>query len=728
MFRFLTTTFACLALSSTAQTTFTIEDIYQGRFRQETVDAIRWMKDGSFYTALEDNKIIKYDIKSGSAIVTLVDGDGISPKLEIDDYRFSSDESKLLIMTDRMSIYRRSFTAEYYIYDLESKAIQPLSENGEQSYATFAPDGSKVAFVRNNNLFYTDLDANNEVAITASGKFNELIHGSSDWVYEEEFSITKTFFWAPDSKKIGYISFDESAVKEYNLQLWSEGDLYPVDYRFKYPKAGEMNSEVTVNIFNIENGEKIGIDIGDEKDIYIPRMQWTKDANVLSIIRMNRLQNQLEILHADAASGKSEVIYTDKSETYLDIDQVDDLTYLNDGKHFITSSEQSGFKHLYTYNWTSKELKQITNGDWGVTDFLGIEENKNLSKSRLYYLSTEASPLDRTFYQISLSGKNKTALSPINGTSDVDLSSDFKYFILNYENATTPLQVSLNQLKSGKTSKLKDLEGNEEHFKAAETGKLVEKEFYKFKTADGQESDGYFLKPANFDPSKKYPVLIFQYSGPGSQEVANDWQGSDSRFLWHQMLTQLGYIVSVADTRSTGYRGVDFQKVSYKQLGKYETEDHIAHAKYLGKLPFIEATRIGIWGWSYGGYASSLAMFKGDGVFKTAIAVAPVTTWRFYDTIYTERYLQRPQDNPSGYDDNSPITHASKLEGNFLLVHGTGDDNVHFQNTVALQNELILHGKQFESFYYPNRTHGIGDYNARVHLYNLMTDFILKSL
>ena len=717
----------CITLTLTAQQKISVEDIYQGVFNEQSVDEIRWMKDGRFYTALDGNRIVKYDITNGAEVEVIANGDTSKPALSIDDYNFSADEQKMLIMTDRESIYRRSFEANYYIYDLIAKQIRPLSDGGEQSYATFSPDGNSVAFTRKNNLFYVSLNGMNEVAVTSDGIFNETIHGSTDWVYEEEFSITKAFFWSSDGRRLAYLSFDERHVKEYNLQIWSSSELYPYDYRFKYPKAGERNSIVAVTIYDLSSSEKTTVDIGTETDIYIPRMEWTKSPEVLSVIRMNRLQNQLEILHVNATSGKSNVIFTDKSDTYIDIDNADDLTYLKDNRHFIISSETNGFKHLYLYTIEGKLVRQITSGNFPVTDFIGIkEDSKRIDRSKVYYVTADPSPLDRSVFQVDITGKNKVILSPGRGTSSVDMSNDFQYFVLNYDNFTTPLQVSLHQLKNNKPVRLKGLESNEKLVNTIKEYGVPTKEFYTYKSADGQDLNAYMLKPADFDGNKKYPVLIFQYSGPGSQNVANTW-GGGANYHWHQMLTQKGYIVVVQDSRGTSFRGANFEKVTYKQLGKYETEDHIAGAKHLSSLPFVDASRIGIWGWSYGAYISSLAMFIGADYFKVGIAVSPVSTWRFYDTIYTERYLQRPQKNSSGYDDNSPLTHASKLKGKFLLVHGTGDDNVHFQNSIALQDELILNGKQFQSFYYPNRTHGIADYNARVHLYTMMTEFILKA-
>ena len=709
---------------SPCQQKITIRDFTEkGTFRQNSIAGINWMNDGNFYTTLRDNKIIQFKITTGEEQRVIFDGNTLEGQRKINDYAFSNDEKKLLLMTDRESIYRRSYTAEFYIYDTDKKRLTRLSENGRQAYATFSPDGSKVGFTRDNDLYYVTLDNMQEVRVTDTGEKRKVINGSSDWVYEEELSLTKAFFWSPDGEKLAFYTFDESHVKEYALQKWHEGALYPEDYRYKYPKAGERNSVVSIHIHDLGSGKTLTADTGGETDIYIPRIKWTKTKGLLSVIRLNRLQNKLEILHVEASSGKSTRAFAQLYTTYVDIDEADDLTYLNDEKHFIISGEKSGYKHLYLYTMTGQLVRQITNGDWEVKDFIGINEQSG--GKTIYYVSTEISPLERHFYRIDLSGRKKTRLSSQEGINQVNMSNDFGYYLNYHHNATTPLNVNLFRTRGNKM--IKTLEANQKLRETAAAYALSKKEFFTFKTSAGTELHGYMLKPINFDENKKYPVLLYQYSGPGSQSVTNGWGGG--HFYWHQMLTQQGYIVAVVDSRGTGSRGVDFQKVTYKQLGKYETEDHIEAAQYLGNLKYIDQSRIGIWGWSYGGYISSLVLLKGAAYFKTAIAVAPVTSWRFYDTIYTERYLQKPQDNPAGYDDNSPITHAGKLKGNFLLIHGTADDNVHFQNAVVLQNALVAEGKQFQSFYYPDRAHGIRKgKSTRLHLYQMMTDFLLGNL
>ncbi|MBB6462132.1 S9 family peptidase [Flammeovirga kamogawensis] len=714
----------CLSFVNTfAQTKeISLENIWaEYKFYPKSVNAVRWMKAGQFYTKLSSNKIIKNDVTTGQEVETILDGSTLSPQVSIGDYVFSADEKQVLLMTEKESIYRRSFKAEYYVYDFTSKKLSKLSENGKQSYATFSPNGKKVAFARENNMFVVDLSSMEETQLTTDGKFNHIINGSADWVYEEEFSMAKAFFWAPDSKKIAYQTFNETEVPEYNMQIW--GNLYPQDYKFKYPKAGEKNSVVSVSIIDLENNNTHkSVDIGSETDIYIPRVQWTADAAVLSIIRMNRLQNKLEILHANATSGESKVILSEQSKTYVDMDYCDDLTYLKDGKHFIYTSEMSGYKHIYLYTVEGKMVRQITNGEWEVSELVGINEASK--KAVIYYISNEVAPLDRDFYAIDIYGKKKARLSTKNGQTHVNMSNDFSYYISKHSSSEEVATTSL--YKTNKNQLIKVLEDNAAFKELIAEYGFVGKEHFTFTTEDNIELYGYMLKPANFDANKKYPVLMFQYSGPGSNQVANSWGGGN--FAWHQMLTQKGYIVCVVDGRGTGSRGRDFKHTTYAQLGKLEALDQIQTAKWLGNQNYVDAGRIGIWGWSFGGYMTSLCMFTGADYFKMGIAVAPVTTWRYYDTIYTERYLKTPQDNPTGYDDNSPIHHTDKLKGKFLLIHGTGDDNVHVQNAIDLSNALIKSGKQFNEFFYPNRNHGIYGGNTRLHLYVQMTNFVMDNL
>ena len=717
-------------LSAQEKLPISLEDIFsKGTFQQKSVHNINWMKDGQFYTSKVSNEsaradfILKYSIETGATVDTLMNGLNLTlpqaqSSLRFDSYSLSPNEQKVLLATQQEGIYRRSTKAYFYIYDLQSHRLVPLAVGDKQSYATFSPDGSKVAFVRNNNLYYVDLDTMKEHAITNDGQWNHIIHGSSDWVYEEEFAFAKAFFWSPDGKAIAYYTFDEAAVKEYNMQLWT--GLYPQDYTFKYPKAGEENSRIDITVYHLESKKATAMNLGKEEDIYIPRIYWTPASDMLSIIRMNRLQNKLEILHGDIHSGSTKVILTEESQTYVDINFIDDLTYLQDNKHFIRTSEKDGYKHLYLHKMDGSLVRQITQGEWEVAQMLGIDEKKKL----IYYVSTAISPLERHLYSIGLNGKNNRKLTQGAGTHDINMSSDFRYYIDYASSAQSPLTVSLHTAPAGQLVKV--LEDNSQLRKTLGRYQWTPKVYFSFKTSDDVHLNGYMIKPTDFDPQHQYPVLMYVYGGPGSQLVLNAWGAS--RELWLQHLAQQGYIVVCVDNRGTGGRGKEFKDITYGKLGKHEAEDQIEAAKYLASLDYVDDTRIGIWGWSYGGYMSSLCLFLGADYFKAAIAVAPVSSWRFYDTIYTERYLQTPQLNPSGYDDYSPLSHTEKLKGNYLLIHGTGDDNVHFQNAVALVDSLIANNKQFESFYYPDRNHGIYGGNTSLHLYNLMTRFIIENL
>ncbi|MCB0494761.1 MAG: DPP IV N-terminal domain-containing protein [Cyclobacteriaceae bacterium] len=705
-----------------AQKQITVEDIYgKGTFRSRSVYGINWMNDGRYYSALRGNAIVKFDVTSGEEVETILDGNTLNPGIQIASYEFNADERYIVLLTDRESIYRRSYTAIFYLYDRDTKTLRKLDDD-RIAYATVSPDGTKVAYTKDNNLYYVNLADMSRVQVTSDGEKNSIINGSTDWVYEEELSFTKAFFWSPDSKKLAYYRFDETEVPEYTLQYWNHGQLYPENYTYKYPKAGEKNSEVQILVYHLDSRKKVNVDIGNEKDIYIPRMNWTYDPNVLSVRRMNRLQNKLDILHANADTGATKLIIQEKSDTYVDVELTDDLTYLKDGKHILLSSERDGYKHFYLYTIDGQLVRQITKGNWEVASFVGVDQN---SKTPIiYYTSKEESPLQTYFYSIDLNGKNKRKLSTHTGVNRVNMSNDFQYYINYFSNSTTPNTVELYATRGNKMIKV--LEDNARLKEAAKEYGLVDKEFYTFTNETGDVLNGYMLKPRDFDPNKKYPVLMFQYSGPGSQNVTDSWGGSN--YYWHQMLVQKGIIVSVVDGRGTGGRGAEFKKQTYKKLGRLEVEDQIASANYLASLPYVDGSRIGIWGWSFGGYMSSLAMMEGADVFAMGIAVAPVTSWRYYDTIYTERFLSTPQLNPEGYDDNSPTTVADKLKGKFLLIHGTGDDNVHFENAVALQDKLISEGKQFSSFYYPDRAHGIYKDNARVHLFTMMTNFVLDNL
>ncbi|MEX2591422.1 MAG: S9 family peptidase [Anditalea sp.] len=711
----------CLSTAGVAQEkkSVTLEDIFkEGLFNQKSIHGINWMKNGQYYSSLIQNeapKVVKINVAIGEEEAVLINGKELG--INFSDYSFNNDETKALLVSEKESIYRRSSKGIYHVFDLATGDLQELMEGEKISYATLSPDNTKVAFVKDNDLYYMDLESDKVNQITTDGKWNSIINGAADWVYEEEFSMAKAFEWSPDGKEIAFIRFDEREVPEYNMQIW--GPLYPLEYKFKYPKAGEENSEVSIHVYSLVSDKTIQIDTGEKKDIYLPRIYWTGDSQTLAFIRLNRLQNQLDIFHANSNSGESEIIVREIADTYVDLNYNDNLQYLKEEKGFIRTSEIDGYKHIYHHDMEGKLIRQITTGDWEVTELVGVDESHN----KIYFISTEASPLERKLYAINLNGKGKKLLTPAEGTHEVNMSKDFKYYIDYYTTAGTPLEITLNK-SNGKTIKV--LEENKALKERLSTFSLSQKEFFQFETVDGILLNGYLMKPPNFDANKQYPLIMYVYGGPGSQTVTDSWGGT--RDFWHQHLAAEGYLIASIDNRGTGGRGRDFKHVTYANLGKYETEDQIAGAKYLGALPYVDSSRIGIWGWSYGGYMSSLALMVGNDVFKTAVAVAPVTTWRYYDTIYTERYLKTPQENPFGYDSNSPINHVRKLKGNLLLIHGTGDDNVHFQNTVDLVNALVSADKQFETFYYPNRNHGIYGGNTTWHLYNLMTDFLKRKL
>lgn len=704
---------------SRAQTAITLEDIWTtGKYSSEDVYGIRSLNDGEHYTVLEDGEVEKYSYETGDPIETVVaikdlifNGD----TLKIQKYAFNKSETKLLLATDRKQLYRHSSSYRYFAFDRTSKKLKELAGGKHVFHATFSPVSNQVAYVRKNNLYVEDLDTKKRLSLSSSGKKNEVINGMSDWVYEEEFAFTKAFQWSPDGRFVAFYEFNEKDVKLFTMMTYN-GNLYPEENRFKYPKAGENNSKVNIYIYYVDRETKVKVDIGERDDIYIPRIKWTNDPATLSVQRMNRLQNRLELLFADALKGKTRVVLKESAETYIDV--TDDLTFLDDGE-FIWSSEKDGYNHLYMYDAAGTEKVQLTAGEWDVTSFYGIDaKGKNF-----YYQSSEEGPTQRHVYAASLNGNFKRKLTPNKGQNYPRFSETKDYFINKHSDANTPPFVSLINSKGKEIRVLKENLGLAKTLRDVNVPK---KEFFSFTPAHGTSLNGWMIKPKNFDASKKYPVLVSIYGGPGSNTVNDSW-GSKT-LMWEMMLAQQGYIIVSVDNRGTGNRGRDFKHSTYQQLGKLEIEDYIETAKYLGSLGYINAARIGMYGWSYGGYMSSLALTKGADYYSMAIAVAPVTNWRFYDSIYTERYMRTPQENASGYDDNSPVNHVDKMKGAYLLVHGSGDDNVHFQNTMEMTEALIQANKQFDLYVYPDRNHGIYGNNARLHLFTKMTEFIKKNL
>ncbi|HSI76225.1 MAG TPA: S9 family peptidase, partial [Lunatimonas sp.] len=543
-----------------------LEDVFKSStFSQKSVYGINWMKDGNFYSSLSRenaSKIVKINLASGEEEEVLVDGEKIG--VDFTNYSLSADERFALLSSKVERIYRRSSKAIYHIVDLNTSDVQPILGEEKVSYATLSPDNTKVAFVKDNDLFYKDLLNGEITQVTTDGKENAIINGAADWVYEEEFSMAQAFAWSPDGKKIAFIRFDESEVPVFNMQLW--GPLYPKDHFFKYPKAGEDNSKVGIHVYHLESSNNVKIDADNDQDIYLPRIYWTGDAEKLAFIRLNRLQNQMDLLHADVSSGKSTLILNEEAATYVDLDYNDNLQYLSDNKSFVTTSEKDGFKHIYHYDMDGKLIRQLTSGDWEVSTLVGVDEKNK----QIYFESTEISPLERHLYVINLNGKGKKLLTPESGTHSTNMSPDFKYYINSHSTANRPLSVSLYDAKG---KKIKVLESNDELVERIGAFELGSKEFFTFQTVDGQELNGYLIKPADFDPNKNYPLMMYVYGGPGSQNVRNSWGGI--RDFWHQHLAAEGYIVACVDNRGTGGRGRDFKHMTYANLGKLETEDQI---------------------------------------------------------------------------------------------------------------------------------------------------------
>lgn len=706
----------CASVSVSAQELKPIEfdHIFDESFSPTTISNVRWMNDGRFYSASDGQTITRFNITNGESEV-IFDGSNVN-NLQVQGYEFSADENLILIETDVEQLWRRSTKANYFIYNRSENSIQKLTQSEEkQQYAQLNSEGNRAAFVQNSNLFWVDLTTGEQFQITEDGEFNSIINGAADWVYEEEFGFAKAWFWSPRGDKIAFYRFDESNVKQFTMETW--GELYPEEVRFKYPKAGEENAVVSIHVFDIETGEITMMDIGDETDQYIPRINWTKNNNLLAIRRMNRLQNKEELLFADVSNGETEVILTEESETWLDVH--DDLMFLNNGKQFITTSSRTGYNHVYLYKMDGEEIRQITKGEYDVTEIIGFDERRH----NLYYMSTEVSPLERHFYRVRVDGRRKRTMTEDNGWYSINMSRDFKYYIQSYSDYNKPPVITLHE---GGGKQVRILEDNAKVIENLNEFAFQTKEFMVM-DVNGQPLNAYMITPPDFDENQEYPVLMYVYGGPGSQTVTRAFEYGQ-RPMWHQYLANQGYIIVSVDNRGTGARGTEFKNQTYLQLGVLETEDQIAAARQVADLAFVDDERIGIWGWSYGGFMSTNALAQGNDVFSSAIAVAPVTHWKYYDTIYTERFMRTPQTNPEGYEAGSPINYVDQITGDYLLIHGTGDDNVHYQNAVILVEELIKHDVQFETMYYPNRNHGIYGGNTRRHLWKLMSNFILEKL
>jgi len=708
--------FGFLTVSIAQKKKITLKEIWGGEFRTEYMDVLRSMKNGKQYTVLNfdrsprNSSLDKYDYQSLQKVETVVSSSDEVPFFT--SYTFSKDESKILLATEVEALFRYSRLGVYYVYDITTKKVTKVSEDKIRE-PLLSPDGSKVAYVKENNIYVFDMLSGHTKQITNDGSKGTIINGVTDWVYEEEFVFVRAFDWNSNGTKIAFLRFDETNVPHFSMDVYGQ-NLYPFQYEFKYPKAGEENAKVSLYVYDVAQGSTSNVNL--QEAYYIPRIKWMNNPDHLSVQTLNRHQNHLKLNLVNASNNSVSLLMEEKDDAYVDV--TDYLTFLADDS-FIWISEADGYNHIYLYGKDGKLKNQVTLGEWEVTDYYGYDAKTK----KIFYQSTENGSINRDVYSIGVNGKKKKRLTSNTGTNSAAFSADYTYFINTFSSATTPYVFTLHRASDGKL--LKEIKNNNALLKKLERFEWGPKEFSTIHV-NGNDLNMWMIKPPNFDKSKEYPLFMFQYSGPGSQQVANKWMGSND--YWHEMLASDGYIVACIDGRGTGLKGRDFKKVTQKELGKYEVEDQIDAAKKLSELPYIDADRTGIWGWSYGGFMSTNALLKGNDVFEMAIAVAPVTSWRFYDTIYTERYMQTPQENPGGYDDNSPFNYPELLKGKYLLVHGSADDNVHVQNTMRMIEALVQANKPFEWAIYPDKNHGIYGGSTRLHLFTKMTNFIKENL
>lgn len=707
----------------------TLEDIWSnGTFQTKGgPSGIRFRNDGVHYTAQSEGRVEEYDLRTGQKTGVLFDAFKATAvgdwKGIMDGYVLSEDEQHLLLSTETKSIYRHSSQSQFYTADVSGKTVTPLYTGGPQRYATFSPDASKVAFVVNNNLFFKNLSTNNTAQITTDGKVNEIINGASDWVYEEEFELVRAFEWSPDGRYIAFLRFDEREVPEMKMEQYNGGE-YPEIITYKYPKVGEKNAVVTAHIYDLKSGKTVVVDTKADAEDYLPRIAWTPKGD-LCVTRMNRHQNQVWLLLTDPETGKTSTLFEETNKYYLDLHEP---FFLADGSGFIWESEKSGFNHLYRYDMKGKEKTAITKGGYDVTSFYGMDEKNEM----VYFQAAANSPMHREIYGVNIKGKKQHKISEDPGFHGAQFSKNYDYYINSFSTINSAPQYFVRDREGKLVRALEQNDGvRQKQFEYGTVpAEFMQVPLHYADTAIGGPWDGYLngfvMKPKEMNPTQKHPLLMFCYGGPGSQQALDQWKGAN--YWWFQMLVQQGFMVACVDNRGTGARGEEFKKMTYMQLGKLETQDQIAVAKYFGQQPSINPAKIGIFGWSYGGYMSSLCLLKGNDVFNSAIAVAPVTNWKWYDSVYTERYMRTHQENPTGYEENSPVNFADQLKGNYLLVHGLADDNVHFQHSAEMANQLILNNKQYDTMIYPNRNHGIGDSAARLHLYRKMTKFLTEKM
>ncbi|WP_298031823.1 S9 family peptidase [uncultured Alistipes sp.] len=681
---------AALLCAGTAQARGEYAEIARLRSMNEGVRGIRSMADGEHYTTLEGNNIVRYGYAAAGRGQSMLPSP--TANLVITDYTFSPDERQILIASGAKPIYRHSYTTSYYL--ARGGSLTPVLREAEAPRdASFSPDGKLIAYSDRNDLYVYDTAAGQTRRITDDGAWNAIINGTTDWVYEEEFGFTKAYAFSPDSRRIAYLRFDETEVPLMEMMRF-DGKLYNEAYSFKYPKAGERNSTVEVWVCDLQTGAKERIDTGGETDQYIPRIGWTPDGR-LYFFRLNRRQNTFEVILCEP-HGAQRTIYDERSQQY--VERVDDktVTFVDSDRFLVRQESHTGYMHLYLYSIRKGFLAQVTKGPWEVTDLIGTDGK------RVWYLSTETSPLRRNLYSVRLDGRDKRRLTNEEGFYTIASSAGMKYYIATFSNAATPNRVEICDGEGNPVRTLFESRALREQLAA--TQRPV-KEFFTFVTERGDTLNAYLIKPRGFDPSQRYPVLLTQYSGPGSQSVRDRWS-----LDWEDALADKGYIVACTDGRGTGFRGEKFKKITYGRLGALEVEDQLSFARYLAAQPYADPARIGIYGWSYGGFMALSCALKGHGIFKMAIAVAPVTSWRYYDSIYTEIYNNLPQYNAAGYDDNSPINFARMLDDRrtqLLLIHGTADDNVHFQNTVEMTRALNRCGKQYDMMVYPDQNHSM---------------------
>jgi len=687
----------------------TLDKIYSGYYRGKGISGIASLKNGENYAVIEAGGIAKYSYKTSQKNGNIVEGN-------FQSYIFNEDESKIMLLKESQPIYRHSFLGKFDVKDLKSGKVLNLNNGNYVQEPSFSPDGGKVAFISDNNLFYQDLNSGKITQITSDGKKNSILNGLADWVYEEEFGHAKQYEWTKNSDALVFVKSNESEVPEMYIPIYGK-QLYPSEMRFKYPKAGEKNSVVSAHLYRLDSAKTLPLSLGNFKNYYIPNVYKTAKADEIILITSERTQNASDVLKVNTKTGNVQKLFTETDDKWVDTDNVT-LEFLDDDS-FIWGSERDGNRHLYWYDQNGKLKKQITKGNWEVTDYYGF----NPKTKEVYVQTTQNGSINKVVSKINIDTGKSTLLSNTDGTNSANFSGNYNYFIETSSSAAKPYTFVLKDT-NGKT--VKELQNNTEQLEKLKADNWVEREFFTIPNEAGDQMNAWVMKPKNFDKNKKYPLFMYQYSGPGSQTVTNSWDAGNG--LWFNHLVQQGYIVACVDGRGTGFKGTKFKKGTYMNLGKYEIEDQIAAAKWFGNQSYIDKSRIGIFGWSFGGYMASLALTKGADVFKTGIAVAPVTNWRYYDSIYTERFLRTPQENPKGYDENSPTTYAQLLKGKFLLIHGTADDNVHFQNSMEFSEALIQNKKQFEFMAYPDKNHGIFGGNTRPQLYEKMTNFLLENL